>query len=91
MAKLDLNDVEVWKAYAPACQYSARILANKAEVSRSHMRHCAERLFHTSPQKVYDTIRMLSAPDVLERELSVKVARGGFRFELERFGDGCSA
>ncbi len=83
MAKLDLNDVEVWKTYAPGCQYSVRVLADKAKVSRSHMRRCAERLFHTTPQKVCDTIRMLAAPGVLECELSVKVATQKLRFKQQ--------
>jgi AraC-like DNA-binding protein len=83
MPKLDLHHVEVWKAHAPACRYSSRNLAAKAGVSRCHLTRCSQYLFHASPQKVYDTIRLLAAPDVIERELSVKVAAEKLGFKQQ--------
>ncbi len=74
MRKLDLHNADVWKACAPACGYCARNLAARAAASRSHVTRCSQRLFHRPPQKVFDTIRLLAAPDVLVRELSVKIA-----------------
>ncbi len=73
MLKLDLHKPEVWHSLAPACRYRAAELAKQAAASHTHLTRCSQSLFKTTPQKILDTLRLLAAPAVLERELSVKV------------------
>ncbi len=83
MPKLDLHNADVWKTCAPACGYSVRNLAERAAASRSHLTRCSQTLFHAPPQKVFDTIRLLAAPEILERELSVKVAAAKLKYKQQ--------
>ncbi|HWY74051.1 MAG TPA: helix-turn-helix domain-containing protein, partial [Verrucomicrobiae bacterium] len=65
---------------AALCGYSARQLAKLAQASRAHLGRCSQDLFGKSPQKLYDELRMRAAPEVLGRELSVKLAAGKLGF-----------
>jgi AraC-like DNA-binding protein len=81
MPKLDMHRPEIWRQLAPQCGYSARELAKRADASREHLERWSRHLFGTSPQKLFDELRMRAAPAVLEREQSVKAAAFALGFK----------
>ena len=74
MARIDIENLELWHEVARQSRYRLKPLSKQFQVCQRHLRRYSWELFGCSPQHWLDQERLTLAPDLLKELRSVKRA-----------------